>query len=246
MSNQPTLKKVIQIKPIKNIVEKTIINDNNFENEKEELFNVREEIERIRNEQSRLIQETEQEIMAAKENWELTRQTYIDDAYKEGHDLGFSTGKEEAFVQYQELIKQGNQTIDLATQDYNNILDQSKEMILNLAIHTAEKILQSTLSEKPEQFTNVVKTAIQEIKDQAIIKINLSSSNYELVLQQKEELQRLLDSNTKLSIHVQSDLQENQCIIEHPYGKIDASIDTQLKEIHHVLVELNQELANGY
>jgi flagellar assembly protein FliH len=34
---------------------------------------------------------------------------------------------------------------------------------------------------------------------------------------------------------------ENQCLIEHPFGRIDASIDTQLEQIRNVLDQVTME-----
>ncbi|MFB4475339.1 flagellar assembly protein FliH, partial [Oceanobacillus caeni] len=60
----------------------------------------------------------------------------------------------------------------------------------------------------------------------------------------KQELTQLLENNLKLSIYVKEELDVNACIVEHPFGQIDASIDTQLSQIKQILQDVVQE--NGH
>src|SRR5699024_3137602 len=161
------------------------------------------------------------------------------EAHREGYEAGFTEGKNESLLQFEKLIDHGNEVVQLAEKDYQQILDKNEDTIIDLAIQTAEKILQLKIADEPKIFSNIV---IGAIKEQSMITIQLSSANYEEVLQQKEELQQLLQADTKLTLQVKSELQENECVIEHPFGKVDASIKVQLNEIHSTLMELNAEL----
>lgn len=236
-NKQQTMKKVIQIKPIQINEDCSVRNEESVEKYDEEIINAKEILEKIRIKQEQLISKTNTEIEEAKEEWESSRQLFVNAAQKEGFDFG----EKNALEKYQTLINQGNHIIELATVDYQSTIETSKETILHLAIHIAEKILHNNLNEKPEKFTHIIKSAVNEIKNQSKINIILSSFNYEQVLQQRSELEQLINKDTKLSICLQSDLLENECIIEHPYGKIDISINTQLTEIYKTLMDLNQE-----
>ena len=89
--------------------------------------------------------------------------------------------------------------------------------------------------------SNVVALEIKEIKDQSVVSIYLHPANYEIVLEQKAELKKMLETDTKLSLYINDELAENSCVIKHPFGEIDASVDTQLEAIRNVLKDLTME-----
>lgn len=207
----------------------------------EKLKLLEDELEELAEKKKRLLEETETEINEAKEAWENEREAYVEAAMKEGYAEGFSRGTEDGLRKYEQLIATANEVIVSARKDYESRIEQSEDMIVELAIASANKILQKTLRETPADFISIVKAAIQEIKDFSSISIYVHPVNFDAVLQQKDELKSLLGAETNLDIFPDSKLQENGCTIEHPYGQIDASVDTQLEQIRNILIELVQE-----
>ena len=112
---------------------------------------------------------------------------------------------------------------------------------MELAVHVAEKILKVQLNDEPKSFLPIVLSAIETIKDQSMVSIYLHPNNYEEVIQQKDELIRSLDGDTKVSIYIDHKLKEHACVIEHPFGQIDASIDTQLQQLRKALLDVAME-----
>jgi flagellar assembly protein FliH len=221
--------------------------NNRIDDPKSELYSQHEQ-EMIRNEQGvilserdTLIQETKEMIEQEKKQWEEEKKQWIETAKAEGFQTGISLGKEEGLQQYRQLLNEANDLTVLALKDYHTTLEKHSEKILDLAIHTAEKILNQQLTTEPDIFISIVKSAIKEIKDQPIISIYLHSSNYQTVLQQKEELVQLLENEAKLAVYIRESITVNSCLIEHPYGQIDASVDTQLQQIRSVIHEVVAE-----
>lgn len=235
-NNQPYVnEKVIKIKKIEF---SQGIQGNNSETDIEkmevvekELKDVKKEIENLLIEKESLIQKTKDEVNNEKSNWDNEKRQWIEEAKKQGHSEGFKLGKEESLQSYQQLLEKANDFTTAALKDYHVTVEKSNETILDLAVHTARKILDQQLKEDPNSFLPIVKAAIKEIKNQPIITIYLHPDNYEIVLQQKEELAQILENESKLSIYSNEEMAVNSCIIEHPFGQIDAGIDTQLKQI---------------
>lgn len=186
-------------------------------------------------EKDTLIQETKEKINQEKLHWEMEKQQWIEAAEKEGYDAGFIQGKDECLQAYQQLLDETNALATAALKDYHATVEKSSGVILDLAIHTAKKILDDEFTVDPDNFLPIVKAAMKEINDQPVISIYLHTNNYPAVLQQKEELVRLLESEAKLAIYTREDIAKNSCLIEHPFGQIDASVDTQLKQICNAL-----------
>lgn len=237
--------RVIQIKPIKKDVKRRKNPKQSSKENKTILANqiqaYEDELLALEKRRDQLLLETENEVVNLRKAWEEEKTKLIKQAHEEGYQDGFTLGKKESLEQYNELINHANEIIHQATNDYHHTVESSEEMIIKLAVHTAGKILEQKIIDQPESFIPIVRTAINEIKDQLKITLYVHPNKYELVLQQKDELVEALDGDTQLSIYVDQDIKENDCIIEHPFGQIDASIDTQLMQIREALQEFIME-----
>ncbi|WP_249869786.1 flagellar assembly protein FliH [Oceanobacillus saliphilus] len=231
--------KLIKIKPFEQLRKVQNQEPVHFEMDKEviqqRIHALQQELTDLTNTKQTLIEQTNQTIMQEKKNWETEKEQWIEQAKKDGFTAGFQQGKREGQAEYEEKLLQANQIIESTTKDYHATIEKSDEAILQLAVSVASKILNSNISDDASSFMGVVRGAIKEIKDQSVITIKLHPANYELVMQHKEELHRSLESDTKLSVYIDQNLSENACLIEHPFGQIDASIDTQLSKIREAL-----------
>lgn len=199
------------------------------------------ELQQLEAKKNNLLQQVENEIEQKKAAWEQEKDVLIKQAKEEGFQAGYEDGKRASFEQYKSLLDEANRIVDLVKVDYQKTLEQTEDVIIELAIHTAEKILNQQLKDEPSKFTHIVKTALKEIKDQSVVSIYLHPANYEIVLEQKAELKKMLETDTKLSLYINDELAENSCVIKHPFGEIDASVDTQLEAIRNVLKDLTME-----
>lgn len=199
------------------------------------------ELKQINDRQAARLQQTNDEIEDAKKKWETEKQRYIEQAQQEGFATGIEQGKQAGLDQYQQLLTEANDIVTSATNDYYSTIEQSDETILDLAITIAGKIIHQELAEKPDAFISIVHAAIKEIKDKSDIAIYLHPDNYDLVVQQKDEMKRLVDKDIRIAVYIDDDLNAGSCLIEHPSGQIDAGIDTQLKELRETLHEISME-----
>ncbi|WP_051359324.1 flagellar assembly protein FliH [Paucisalibacillus globulus] len=243
MSNtQPEIKRVIQLKPVhKPIVDEEVNYESQLQQEITKLQEAKEELELVKKQQELLLTETRNQIKLEKDNWEEEKKQWIEEAKKEGFQVGFAKGEKESKDQFHQLIQQANSIIAASKIDYQSTIEKSEEAILLLAVQVAERIMKLELERQPEVFVPIVKDAILSIKDQRGLSIYLHPDNYEFVLSQKNELERVLESKAELSIFVNESLETGSCVIEYPFGKIDASIDTQLNQIQLVLHEIVME-----
>lgn len=244
---QSYAKKLIKLKPIE-LKKQTELNMDgplSVEEEKvliqNELESARTELNHLKQEKERMLQSAIKEIKTEKENWEEEKRILIEQAHDIGYDSGFKQGEQEAMEQYHQKIDQINGLVDTATKDYHTTIEQSDKVIVDLSIHTAEKVIKEKLAEDPKMLLTIVTAAIQDIKDQSMISIFLHPNNYEFLVNQKSELMSAMDGDTKISIYIDQKMTENDCLIEHPFGQIDASIDTQLEQIREALHQVTME-----
>lgn len=216
-----------------------------FEEEKTSLQNELEsihlELRSLQEKREHMLQSTIEEINRERKNWEIEKDVLVKQAHEEGYQAGFQEGKTKGQEHFSTKIKQINELVDLTTTDYYKTLEQSEQVIIDLSIHTAERIIKEELDHEPNRFLAIVTAAIQEIKDQSMISIFVHPSNYEFLVKQKKELKNAVDGDTNISIYMDQKMTENECLIEHPFGQIDASIDTQLQQIREALYQVSME-----
>lgn len=196
------------------------------------------EIEQLEKQRRELKEQTEQEIEKKKQEWEAEKKTWIEQAREEGYQAGFTSGEKDAREKYKEYVSQANSLVTAAQKDYEKTVAASDEAIVQLAMQAAEKIIVQQIDVEPGAFLNIIKAAIKEIDNQSEVAIYVHPGNYEFVLQQKDELKRILEDNLKLFIYANENLKDNACLINHPFGQIDASVDSQLEEIRTSLLEV--------
>ena len=54
---------------------------------------------------------------------------------------------------------------------------------------------------------------------------------------QKPELEQIVGTKDLISIYVDPELKKTDCVIKHPNGQIDVSIDSQLRQVKNALFE---------
>lgn len=249
MNHSPAQKRVIKIKSheffkTEEHVNSGLSKQDELDNIQNEIRSAMEQLNLLKTQQAKQIETTKKEIETEKNNWQQEKNEWIEKAKEEGYKIGYSAGEEQALREYRDLIDQTNSVIKRANEEYHAIVAKSDESILNLAIYVAEKILNQKIEEDSNAFFDIIKIAIKELQDQSDISIYLHPNKYSFVLDHKQELTQLLENNLKLSIYVKEELDVNACIIEHPFGQIDASIDTQLSQIKQILQDVVQE--NGH
>ena len=191
----------------------------------------------LKKEQAQLLESTKEQINFEKEKWKKEKKLERQEAEKAGYEDGFNAGKNEAMEQYESLLNEINHQYDLAITDYYQIIDNHRQTIINLAMTTANKIMDEELANNPEKFQNIVTKVMNNLKDNETITIIVHPNNYQYVSEQREELEQLIDEDGIITLQVDQSLNEGDCIIKHRFGQIDASIDVQLQQIKTALKE---------
>jgi len=237
----PENKKVISIKKINEIIEeKTESQPYIEENETTlqiKIDQLRQEIENLSSQKEKLLEDIRLAIENEKEAWEEQKEVERKEAQQVGYKVGFDEAYEKVFEQYDEHLNEANNIVTLAKEDYDKTISKHEQAIVNLAIAVAEKITIAKIEEDPAQFQQMVEQAILELKDSSNVEIFVHPSQYDFILNQKEELQQMVRDEDIISVYSDKTLDEYSCVIKHLYGQIDVSVDTQLKQLKRALEE---------
>jgi flagellar assembly protein FliH len=193
----------------------------------------------IRQEADQLYEHAEKQIKKEKQIWEQEKLRLIESAKQEGYEQGLKQGQADGLKQYEELIDDGKQLVEMIQKGYEKNISDSESTILLLGIKIAEKILKTEIQSNHNQFFNIVRSAIKEVKEQQHIQIRIHPNLYPFIISKKDELQSIfIDPSTQLFVYPDNDIEDHGCIVESSFGRIDASVDSQLEEIKQKLIEL--------
>lgn len=183
------------------------------------------------------IQELETYIATEKEKIANEKINVFEQAKQQGYKEGYIDGENEAKTDYQTYLDEANDIVRKSELDYIATIEKHSNTIVQLAMHVAKKIIDTEIKTDEHVMKGIVEKAVRHLKDTSTISIYVHPMHYASLHAQKEELEQLLDEDELLYLHVDSNLQENDCMIRHPFGQIDASVDTQLKQIKRALEE---------
>lgn len=195
----------------------------------------------IEEQQQKRIEEADSQIKEERNQWETEKKELIELAQKQGFQKGYEDGRQEAFAQFEHKLQEANHIIDIAKEDYHQILEKQSESIVDISMAAANKVLHNELKEQPNYIRALIKDALDEVKSQPVIIIVIHPDYYEEVHSYQEELQRLVGDETKLSIHADTNIQPTDCIIQYPHGQIETSVNTQLEKIREALMDYVME-----
>lgn len=202
-----------------------------------EVSNLNQKINELHKQSDQILFDLKEKIEREKEAWQEEKERERELAHQQGYEEGFEKAKEEVFRQYETLIAEANRIVEKAKEDYYQTIEKHQHAIITLAIKAAEKILTREIERDESYVTSIIRKAMEDLKDHSNVAIHVSPKDYELVISQKDELEQSLNDGEILSIYVDHKLDQGDCILSHPFGQIDISIDLQLQQIKNALEE---------
>jgi flagellar assembly protein FliH len=201
------------------------------------LNEAREEAARIKAESDSIKKLQHERMALEEEEWRLKLEKEAEAAKQKGYEAGFANGNAQGMEEWRTRLDEVNSFIDKTRDDYHRVIDEAEPQVVLLAIKTAEKIIGQKLSESPDTWVSLVKQLIKEAREYEEVKLYVPTGWFDLTLEHRNELKNIMQSTSALFIYPDENLKENGAVIEFPFGKIDAALDVQLKEIKEKLLE---------
>ncbi|MDR1231124.1 MAG: flagellar assembly protein FliH [Spirochaetaceae bacterium] len=164
-----------------------------------------------------------------------------DSGRESGRQAGYEAGKAEA----ERLIARIHTILERVQDRRQQILDESEQQIVDLALLVARKVVKALVTADHENIVkaNVV-AALQKLRARGIVTVKVNLADLELATEHKEEFTRLIETvatgagKVELHLHEDSSVDPGGCIVETDFGEIDARINAQLSEIESRLLEI--------
>lgn len=148
--------------------------------------------------------------------------------YDEGHTAALAQVKKEMNGAIEEANAKAKRIIEIAECEKKETILKAERQILEIVTAIAGKIVKDKFAEDHTLIVEVIKKALEKVKNQRKINIRVSINDYEFVMQSKLTFESMLDSDFELSITDDKLIENGGCVIESENGTVDARLETQL------------------
>lgn len=153
---------------------------------------------------------------------------------------GYEAGVAKAELEYEGLLREAREIKEQAGLEYKQVLDSLEADAVNTILDIARKVISRELQCK-ENILLLVREAFEKCSKDHKAVLKLSEQDFDYVNENKEELISLLQRSEEVELKKDLSLKEGGCIIETPFGGIDASAQTRLNKIEDDFRELLEE-----
>jgi flagellar assembly protein FliH len=154
-------------------------------------------------------------------------------AYQSGFQEGKTAGKAEADTAVEAELKRLAQLIAGVADVRTRMLRQAESDVVKLSIEIARRILRRELTIDPSAIEGLIKVALEKLEGQEIYRLRVHPDHEKIV---RECIERQGNIG-QIEIVGDPTQQRGDALFEIGRGTLDASIDTQLREIEQGLAD---------
>lgn len=186
------------------------------------------------------------EEMIAKANAkaeEIREQARIDakEIEAKGYEEGFNKGKEEALQQALIAKRQFDEMQVKLRTEYDELVKTLEPKMVDVITQVYEHVFGSNFFSRRDVMVCLINKALMSIETDEKVTIQVSPSDYDMLVGMKSALLEKVSLQNTPEIVQKENFVKGQAKIETPYGVIDCSIDTELKELTRTLRLLSYE-----
>lgn len=160
--------------------------------------------------------------------------------YTEGYEIGRVNASEEIQTKLNSKIAELTEMIKLVENEKQEIISKYEEGLTKLALDISEKIIKQRVNEDSSVVSSIIKSTIKDFRNVEWVKIYISAKDDVINIQADKDLINDLNKiSNDVKIEVLEDLDNGSAIIETSDDIIDASIDTQLKNLKELVLNKN-------
>ncbi len=136
-------------------------------------------------------------------------------------------GQQQAKGELQPILDQLGKSLATLSSLRSRIRSEAEGDLLKLAISIARRVLHRELTLEPESIEGVIRVALEKLQSRDLCRIRVHPDQESAI---RSALERFSNSQ-KVELVADSSMQCGDVIFETAHGNLDASIESQLREI---------------
>ncbi len=167
------------------------------------------------------------ERRAAERRPEVEREKIEREAYQRGFNEGNATGREQAKAEVQPVLDRLGKTLGELSTLRSRIRRDAEKDLLKLSVMIARRVLHRELTLDPESIEGLIRVALEKMQSREVCRVRAHPDHQKAI---KDALERHSNSH-KVELIADPSLQCGDVLFETAHGTLDASIESQLREI---------------
>ena len=155
------------------------------------------------------------------------------ESYHRGFTEGKSVGREQAAAELQSVLDQLGRSLATLASLRSRIRGEAEGDLLKLAISIARRVLHRELTLDPESMEGLIRVALDKLQSRELCRVRVHPDQEQAI---RKSLERFSNSQ-KVELVTDPSLQCGDVIFETAHGNLDASIESQLREIERGLAD---------
>lgn len=181
--------------------------------------------------------EAERIIEAANAEANEIRET----AKNEGYEAGYSEGREVALSELLEAKNELEGEREAIKAEYESLMEEAEPRMVDTITDIYEYVFGSNFYSRRDVMVCLINKALLHSEADDQIVIHVSAADYDMLVGMKNAILDKVSFQNEPEFRQREDFVKGQAKVETPYGLLDCSIDTELKELKRMLRLLSYE-----
>lgn len=210
----------------------------------------------VKPEEPEIIEKPEELIVKAQEEAaiiireaEHEARKIMEDAYREAKEKaasmeeeawqnGYAEGIAAAQKEYEAAIMEAEGIKANAAEEHRKALAAIEAEVIELVMKVSEKVIHSEISLNKENMIHLIKEALVKCSNKKDIIIKVAPEDYNFLDSNRDKLDAVIGYTGEIELMQDMSFKSGSCILETPFGNMDAGVGTKLRKIEEAFREL--------
>jgi len=161
----------------------------------------------------------------------------LDQARREAYAEGLAAGRQHAEEQFRPAINGLAQTLEALARLRENIREETIQDLVHLAVSIAARVIHREVAVDPDALGGLIQAALSKLQSREIHRVRLHPALEPMVRKLLEQSGASGGAPKNLVLMADASLKPADVFFETSQGILDASVETQLREIERGLVD---------
>jgi flagellar assembly protein FliH len=157
----------------------------------------------------------------------------LDQARREAYAEGLSAGRQQAEEQFRPMAQGLAETLNSLARVRENIREETIQDLVHLAVSVAARVIHREVAVDPDALAGLIQAAFSKLQSREINRVRMHPTLEALVRKVLEQA----GAPKNLVLMPDASLKPAEVLFETSQGILDASVETQLREIERGLVD---------
>jgi flagellar assembly protein FliH len=157
----------------------------------------------------------------------------LDQARREGYAEGLAAGRQQAEEQFRPAVQGLAETLDSLARLRENVREETLQDLVHLATSIAARVIHREVAVDPDALAGLIQAAFSKLQSREINRVRMHPTLEGLVRKLLEQA----GAPKNLVLLPDANLKPAEVFFETSQGILDASVETQLREIERGLID---------